>query len=336
MFSTLKENFPEAEFGGSQGDSCFVVLPVWLGSQKIDSEALAAGLLVTMNIVYPNDDLTHRQNLNENGYSGLQFDYKRKVDGTLFRYRIRILHEGEFGYLAAAWTQRNEENADTVLNDALSRVKITVPNTNTPAGRLHFSAQDLKNQGYVLNQVGLFYFKSDEYKKALPLFHAAVDADSTNTIRVNNLLLTWSRLNRPKDGLDYLNAQPKELLDKPEFRAFQAYFQSKCSLTDEAITNYARVFSGGYRDEEDFKSYINLLITTHQYDRGMAEVEQYLKSEDSASIRLLIADIYREKQDYGKAVSFLKSEHDKVPYNSKTELSPRHTVLTNFVFSSII
>jgi len=317
VFSTLKENFPEAEFGGSQGDSCFAVLPVWLGSQKIDSEALAAGLLVTMNIVYPDDDLTHRQNLNDDGGSGLQFDYKRKVDGTLFRYRIRVLHEGEFGYLAAAWTQRNQENADTVLNDALSRVKIAVPKTNVPAGRLHFSDQDRKNQGYVLNQVGLFYFKSEEYEKALPLFRAAIDADSTNTVRVNNLLLTWSRLDRPKDGLDYLNAQPRELLGKPEFRAFQAYFQSKCSLTDEAITNYAKAFSSGYRNEEDFKDYINLLITTRQYDKGIAEVEQYLKSGDSAGIRLLIANIYREKQDYGKAVSFLKAEHDKSPYNSK-------------------
>ena len=317
VYSTLRENFPEAEFGGSQGDSCFVVVPVWLGGQKIDTEALAASLLGTMNIVYPNDDIGHRQNLDENGSSGLQFDYKRKVDGTLLRYRMRILQEGEFGYLAVAWTQRNEENAGLVLNDALSRVKIIASNTNN-AGHLYFSEQDRKNQGYVLNQAGLVYFNSEEYEKALPLFRAAVEADSTNTVRVNNLLLTWSRLNRSKDGLDYLNTQGEKLLDKPEFRSFQAYFQSKCSRTDEAITNYAKAFSSGYRDEEDFKNYINLLIATRQYDRGMSEVEQYLRSGDSAGIRLLTADIYSGKKDYDKAVSFLKSEHAKAPYNSKT------------------
>jgi len=316
-FSSLKENFPEAEFGGSQGDTCFAILPVWLGEQNVDLDALAAGLLDTMNITYPGDDFTHRKVQNEAGDSRLQFDYQRTIDETLYRYRIKIIHAGEFGYLAVAWTLRNEDSADAILNDALERIKISAPKAETLKSQLKFNNQDYKNQAYVLNQAGLVNFNSDEYEKALPLFQAAVAADRTNSAHINNLLLTLSRLNRPKEGLEFLDGQPKELLEKPEFITFKAYFQSKCSLTDEAITNYARAFSNGYRNEADFRDYINLLNAARQYDKALAEVGRYLQAGDSLTIRLLTAEIYQDKQDYGQAVKFLKVEHDKTPYNSK-------------------
>ena len=316
-FKTLKEDFPEAEFGGSQGDSCFAVLPVWLGDGRIDLDALTAGLLATVNVKYPDDDLTHRQAINENGYPGLQFDYNRKVEGKTFRYRARVIYAGEFGYMTVAWTLRNEESVDAILNDALARVKIATLQSGATSGKFQLGGQDQKNQAFVLNQAGLYHFNAGEYEKALPLFRAAIATESTNTIRIENLLLTWCRLGRPKEGLDYLVSQPKEVLEKPSIRAYLAYLQSRCSLTDEAITNYAKVFSDGYRNEDDFKEYINLLTTTRQYDKGLAEVEQYLKSEDTVGVRLLTAEILRGKKDYDKAVDFLKTEHNKAPYNSK-------------------
>lgn len=239
------------------------------------------------------------------------------MNDTLYRYRIRIIQAGEFGYLTVAWTARNEENADAVLNDALDRIKISPPQIFPLQSQLTFSDQDRSNQGYVLNQAGLFFFRSEEYERALPLFHAAIAAGSTNMDQINNLLLTWSRLGRYKEGLDFLDAQPKTLLEKPDFLTFKAYFQAKCSLTDEAITNYAKVFSTGYRSEEDFGDYIKLLTTTRQYDKALTELKQYQQAGDSLSIRLLNATIYRDKQEYGQSVKLLKVEHDNAPYNSK-------------------
>lgn len=316
-FSSLKEDFPEAEFGGSQGDSCFAILPVWLGGQNIDIDTLATSLLSEMNITYPGDDFIHRQELNEEGESQLQFDFKRTIKDTIYRYRFRIIHRGEFAYLMAAWTVRNEENADEVLNDALKRINVSAPKLVTLKTRLAFSAQDKINQGYILNNVGLRHFKSEEYEKALPLFKAAIAADTTNTDPINNVLLTWSRMGRYKEALDFLDQQPKGLQDKPEFIAFKAYLQMRSSLNDEALANYAKAFATDYRDEADFKDYINLLIETRQYDTALTEVRKFLQVGDVLNIRLLIADIYHGKQDYNQAVSFLKAEHDKAPYNAK-------------------
>jgi len=316
-FPSLKETFPEAEFGGSQGDSCFVVLPVWLGNQRIDMDALAAGLLTTMNITYPEGDFTHRQTQSNETESSLQIDYQRTIDNSLYRYRLKIVHAGEFGYLAAAWSMRNAENADGVLNDALKRIKFSPPTNSLSSNQMVFSEQDRKNQSHILNQAGLYYFNSEQYERALPLFHAANAVDSTNSAVIYNLLLTFARLEQPREGLNFLESQPTNLLADPDLASFEAFFQSKCSLTDEAITNYARIFSGGYRSESDFKDYINLLIDDRQYDRALAEVDRYLQAGDTLSIRLLKADVYRDKKDYVQAVALLKSEHDNAPYNTK-------------------
>jgi len=317
VFPKLGEDFSEAEFGGSQGESCFVVVPVWLGAQRIDNEALAAGFLATMNIAYPDNDFTHRQEENEEGNSRLQFDYQRTIEGTAYRYRVRIIHLGEYAYMVAAWTVRNDEHVDAILNDAIERVKSTAPKSIMLKSTQQFSSQDLKNQGQILNQAGLFYFKAEQYERGLPLFRAANAIDRTNSDRISNVLLTLSRLKRPKDGLEFLAAQPKEILEKPDLLSFKAYFLKNNSQTQEAITNYAKAFSAGYRSDEDFEDYIDLLTTTRQYDRALTEVGQYLQGGDSLTVRLLNADIYRAKHNYRQAVKFLEGEHGKAPYNSK-------------------
>jgi len=316
-FPALKESFPEAEFGASQGDSCFVVLPVWLGNQKVDMDVLAAGLLTTMNITYPDDDFTHRQIQGNENQSSLQVDYQRTIDNSLYRYRIKITHAGEFAYLAAAWTKRNEENADSVLSDALNRIKISPPTNSLSSNVMVFSDRDRKNQSRLLNETGLNYFNSAQYKRALPLFHAANVIAGTNSDYICNLLLTFSRLDQPKEGLNFLASQPTNLMADPNIVSFEAYFQSKCSLTEAAITNYARIFSAGYRSETDFKDYINLLIDNRQYDRALAEVDRYLQAGDTLSIRLLKAGVYRDKKNYGQAIAILKAEHDNAPFNAK-------------------
>jgi tetratricopeptide (TPR) repeat protein len=326
-FPSLKTDFPNAEFGGSQGDSCFTVTPVWLGTNAVDIEALAAGFLSIMNIAYPDNDFTHRQVQNEAGVTGLQMDYKRTIDGTIYRYRLKIIHSGEFGYFVAAWTIRNEENADAILNDAQDRVRFSAPKVPPFTNQLLFGDQDLKNQAYILNQAGLFYFNQEDYENALPFFRAAISVTSTNTIYINNLLLGFCRAGHPQEGLDFINSQPQSILDSPDSLCYKAYFQSKCSLVEEATTNYCKLFSNGYRSDDDFKDYINLLISSRQFDRALSEVGTYLLAGDSLNIRLLKAAIYEGKGDDNQAVNILKTEHDNAPYNSKITRQLINTML---------
>lgn len=323
-YASLKKNVPEAEFGGSRGDSCFIVIPVWLGGQKTGADDLATGLLSSMNIKYTDAELVHRKKINEGDTQGLEFDFQRTIDSKLFKYRIRTIRRGEFGYLLAAWTVRNKD-VDSILDDALDRVKIMAPVTTIPKNQLHFNAQDLKNQAEVNNEIGLFYYNAGEYERALPFFKTAA-ADGSRTY-LGNALLTLCHLDRPQEGLDYMNGLPVSWLTPPEIQVYQAYFQSKSSLVAEAITNYAQVFARGYRNESDFGDYIDLLISTTQYNRALQETKEYLAAGDSASVRLLLADIYRAIPDYESALKLLNEEHAKTPYKANVTRKLVRTLL---------
>ncbi|MFO1513595.1 MAG: DUF3857 domain-containing protein [Verrucomicrobiota bacterium] len=316
-FTSLKTNFPRAEFGASRGDSCFAILPVWLCQQECEPDALTSALLNTMNIEYPDEALTNRVPIAEGDFRGEQFDFTREVDRTAFQYRFRILQGKGCAYLIAAWTQRRGTDVDAVLQDALGRV--TFPPTGMAAFGTNaaFADQETKNQGYVLNQAGLYFFRAEDYEKALPLLRAAVSVDKTNLDYLQNLLLTWSRSARSQEGLAFLETVAPELLAKPEILAFRAYFQSKCSLVDQALTNYAKAFVLGYRDESDLRDFVNLLLDQYQYERAHAAVDSYLKIGDSLDVRLLRADICREEKNFQRGIDLLKVEHQKAPYNAK-------------------
>ncbi|PYJ62277.1 MAG: hypothetical protein DME24_04310 [Verrucomicrobia bacterium] len=316
-FSSLEQTMPLAECGASQGDSCFVVVPAWLGGEKLQPQALASGLLGTMNVAYPNENLINRKPLTDGNVAGEQFDFEREIEGRVYRYRFKILQGDGVGYLVAAWTLRRAADAEATLTDALARVRFTARPAAQAFANGEFTARENKTQGFVLNGAGLFHFNSGDHEHALPLFRAAARANREESLYVINTLQAWRHLDRPKEALDFLNEQPSNIATVPAVRAHQAYFQANSSLTDQALTNYARLFAEGYRNDSHFGEYVNLLNLQRQYDVALTAVEKYLKTEDSVAVRLQEAEIHRLKRDFPKAISLLKAQREKAPFNGQ-------------------
>ena len=160
---------PLAEFGASQGDSCFVVVPAFLGGEKLQRQALSSALLATMNVAYPNEKLMNRKALWEEDLGGEQFDFEREAEGHTYRYRFKVLQGGGVGYLVAAWTLRRAVDVEAALTDALARVRFTSRPAFPLSSSGEFTARDKKTQGLVLNQAGLFHFNSGDYANLLML-----------------------------------------------------------------------------------------------------------------------------------------------------------------------
>jgi len=149
------------------------------------------------------------------------------------------------------------------------------------------------------------------------LFRAASRANREESLCVINALLAWRHLDRPKEALDFLDAQPASISTLSAVRAQQAYFQANSSRTDQALTNYARLFAEGYRNDGHFGEYANLLMLQRQYDVALSAVEKYLKTEDSVPVRLLEAEVHRLTRDFPKAISLLKVQREKAPFNGQ-------------------
>src|SRR5439155_16500585 len=216
-----------------------------------------------------------------------------------------------------AWTMRRPEDAEATLSDALTRVRLAARPAALLSSSIEFTAREKKTQGFALNQAGLFHFNSGDYEQALRLFRAASRANREESLCVINALLAWRHLDRPKEALDFLDAQPASISTLSAVRAQQAYFQANSSLTDQALTNYARLFAEGYRNDGHFGEYANLLMLQRQYDVALSAVEKYLKTEDSVPVRLLEAEVHRLTRDFPKAISLLKVQREKAPFNGQ-------------------
>ena len=333
--TALEKDFPHAEFGAGLADSGFTVMAAVMGGETLDSEALVSALLSEFNVPYPSENLTHRQAIGDGGLTGLQFDFLREVEGTPMRYRFKILHGQGDAYLLAGWTRRRGTNAEAVLADALGRVKFNPqPGPSLPAEPL--TERELKTQGFILNQAGLFHFRASNFERALPLFRAAARVNRHESLYAGNALQAYSQLERPQEALAFLNDLAPTLLARPEMKAWLAYFQGLSSLTEQATTNYASLFAGDYRSDTHFSEFIKLLCQQRQHDQALGAIQKYLQAEDSVAVRVLEAEIYRAKRDYSKAISLLQIQREKAPFNHQVPAALAETMLQAGQFSEAI
>ncbi len=314
-YSNMQKDFPQAEFGASRGDSCFVVVPVALAGEKPALDNLTAGLLAIMNVNYPDDFLKNRRDYGTNGLEGVQYEYEHDVNKVHYHYRFGILRDAENAFLVAAWTSRKDSDARAILDDAFARVRFSPTPLQLLSTKRDYTTRELKTQAFVLNQAALFSYNAGDFEQALPLFRAASRANPAEKLYAMNAFLTWSHLDRPRDALACMDSLPPATLQSPKARAWQAYFQAEASLTDQAITNYAAIFAGGYRDDAQLARYVRLLNSEHRYAESLSTIASYQKKEDSIPVRLLEAETCRLQGDLPGALKLLKQLHDKSPFN---------------------
>lgn len=304
---------PEAEFGVINGNQCMAVVPVWLRGETLEPEALIGGLMGAVNVQYPNESGIQRSEVQSESFKGVEVACDRTVGGNLFHYRFRVTQSQGVGYLVAAWTTQSN-NFTPILEDAVKRFELTAKTPELSSGT-EFGKSELKTQSVVLNGAGLYHFSAGEYDRALALFQLAAQVEPTNRVYVANALLCYRNLKRYAEALVFIDKQSAALQHTPDVRLKLAFFQSQTGQVDAALTNYAAIFEGGYRNELAFEEYLTLLNRMESYDRGLAAVEAYLKIEDTTRVRQLHALEYRFKKQYPKAIEILKAELVKSPFD---------------------
>lgn len=313
-FDDLEQEFPEAEFGALQVATGFAVVPVWLAGESLEPDALAAGLLSTMDIAYPEERGLRRQELTRANLTGLEFGYEREIDGTDFTYRLQVLQRDGFAYLVAAWVDQNSPDRDARLADALSRIEFTTPPIPL-ASRDDFTPRERETRAAVLNQAGLFYFKAQDFERARSAFTAAVRSFAHDSQYAVNALTAWSYLQAPAEALRFATTQVTLHPEESELRAYQAYYQWQADLPDDAITNYAGLFAGGYRSDEHFPDYLRLLEESRGPAAALAALDDYQNGGDSAALRLAQARLLTEQGEPLRAVEVLRAERTRSPFD---------------------
>jgi len=303
-----------AEFGALRGqDTAFVVVPMYLMGNEPHPEALTGAMLATLQIPYPSESIQNLKSIGSGPKGGMELDYQRTVGQGDFKYRIQITRHRGYAYMIAAWVHSAAGNLDQVFSDAVQRVSFKLPSGGGPTIERLSAAQSLSHS-YLFNEMGLFYFKARQYEASIPYFKQAFECSATNSVYIGNLLDAYGATSRAREGLEYLEGHSGLLMEHPKLRAYQAWLLGQEHRTAEAVTNYARLFKGGFQSEEHFTEYVDLLSQLGRTEEAATEIEQYLRGRESLKVRLLQAQLYNARKKHDEAIRVLKPLREKYPY----------------------
>ncbi len=321
--TAMAKNLPIAEYTGwnDQESLGLFVIPVCLLGQNPPEESLKHAMIQVLGFAGPGADIRNEKATTHRGLSGVHLRVEASGDGDRYDYHLEILRNENWAYLLGAYTAKDSVR-DNVrkLDRALNQVVFHTPTNVPPELEARFNDQDKHRHGLVFNGIGLFYYNARQFENSADWFQKAFAFDPKNNVFLLNVANALRNAGMDREALDRLEKHPRILAESQPARAAQASLQLRLENVDQALANFSALFAEGYRDDNAFVEYVSLLSQTRQLEVALGAVERYLKSNDSATMRLLEARLRKQKGDFAKAIELLRTQIAKYPYNAELAL----------------
>ncbi len=318
-WAALETELPAATFGALHADDgALMVTAVALQDLQPHPEAIYTSFGGLLGARLNEGQAEGRRPITSGPFSGIETQVKViSAKNEEFSYRLRVLHGGGVAYLAAAWVQSSHPRRDEVLTDGLERV-VWPPAPPAPVPGSRLTEAEKRGHRMFYNGAGMVYFEAHEYERSARFFQAALDlnGDKSDTPYLANVVQAWSRAGKQREALAALEGHSVLLGARPDLRAEQALLLGETGQADRALTNYAKLFADGFRNEAHFKEYAGLLSQSGQTERALAEVEKYLQARESADIRVLQAGLLKQQKKFDQAIALLQAQRQKNPFHA--------------------
>lgn len=318
----MSKNLPSAELTvwDETREVGLFVIPIALLNWRPDGEAVTQAMLDYFGITVGGPEVQQAKSIVEPPLSGVQFPFERGSATSQTTYRAKVLSNSKRAYLVGAYQAKGTEEAGRALEKELARVKFVPENAFVTPPQDKLNNSDKQRHGLFFNNLGLFYYRAQQFQKSADYFREGFDFNPQSPVFLENLTRAFWESGKQRDALDGLESHPELVEQKPSLRALEASLQAQLDKLDAALTNFATLFAGGYREDDYFKEYVNLLLETKP-DAALEVVEKYLLESDSAVIRALQAKVYLAKKETAKAIDLLKAQAQKYPFNSDLKIS---------------
>ncbi len=311
--SNLATIAPDAEFGVQNYSGDFLeIVPLALGNHDPDLDTLTSAFLAHFATVYPGDSVLDQKDVRHGPLAGYELTLARtSTSGRELRSRAQVLKGHGFAYLLIATTTRTDGSADATLDDIIGRVDFD--EAPMPPDLTLMTTRERYARAGLLNSIGIVYSQANRPEDALEYFKEARGSNKYDSTYALNVTDTFIATGRFKAALDDLRAYLGNSEPTDKLKARLAFLESKTGAVNDALSTYGALFDGGFRDDEYFTSYIDLLMETRQYDAATDQIRKYLEQEDSVSIRVLLANVYQKAGNTAQALDTLHEQQQKYP-----------------------
>jgi tetratricopeptide (TPR) repeat protein len=317
VWEDRENDAPSADFGAVIGQhAAFMVVPAYLMGLDANLDSVTYALLQRMDIEYPSKGITDLDHVEADGVAGYDFRFTRKSGTSEYVYRMRVRVRGGEALLLSGWVDKGVASALEQVDEAVEAVVIDGESPPAPDEE-GFSELEAHRHAMVANDIGIFYYDARDIPKAVEFWRVAARLAPTDKAVVSNYVTGLQETGRHLDALNALDAYIGGFPQNYDLRAIRASLLTELGRTQEAVDTLAQLFEAGYRDDDRFTLYGDLLMKANQVERAINETARYLEKGESIAVVVLLANLHGSAGDHEKAVGILEERMKGIPLNAE-------------------
>ncbi|MFH1808719.1 MAG: transglutaminase domain-containing protein [Pseudomonadota bacterium] len=302
LWDDLETSAAEADCGAIRSQGAFLVIPFAHDDPRPAVPALSAALLSSMGIEFPSPDVQDVGLLKVPSGAFRRLRHQREIDGTRFSYTLQIVEGERVSLLVAVWSARDQAHADQLADALMPALHVEEPvdeGTALPPRLIHAQAT-------LRNGLGLYLFRTEQYERAARAFEQALDLVPDEATYLTNALDAFNRMGAHARAVELIATHAAPHGGLPAVRAWKAWHLKQAGRQAEALETYRELFRDGHGDDEDRRSYVDLLEQAGLWDEATVVLAEAAERTGSLALRLEQARLLQRRGDHPAAVTMLR------------------------------
>ncbi len=310
----LEDDYPHADVGyvGINGYGAVVMPLCWQGGAP-SRLALLETFLSRFGEDYPTPFIHTESEISKDGAVGSYLVGNEPVDGEDYAYHFWIVANENCAYTLAAWGPARDPATAGDLRWLWGRLQLRETPSVTAGGG---SDEQKAANAYFLNQVGTHYFDARSYRDAFRFLSQAADLDPGEPAYVMNALRVLVQIDAYREAYDWLRPRLPRYADNLDIRSWDAWLAYQTGDTEKAVRVYEELFSGTYREDNEFALYAGLLADREEWEKLEDEFDSYASEGMTETLRKLQADLHSRRGNYEQALTILDSMIEGRPFSA--------------------
>ena len=313
-WSDIRQDYEYADTGflGIKGYGAVIMPFCWRGDPP-NQVALNEVFLERFGESYPAAFLRSETEIERDGMRGAYLVGNDSIDGDEFTYHFWIVSTDRCAYSFAAWGPADNDDTVRDLRAAWRRVSYTdAPRILDGEATEHEAAIN----AYFLNQVGMHYFDARSYREAYRYLAQAADLAKDRPAYLMNALRVLSEIDAYDEAYAWLQPRMAEFATNLDVRSWDAWLAYQTGDLDKAIDVYDELFAEGYREDEEFSLYANLLADRGEWDKLETALTTYAAEGMTDTLWRLQADLHTRRGNYTEALAILDRLSSDRPFSA--------------------
>ena len=314
-WSAYSEDYPFADIGalGAKGYGAVLMPVCWQGTPP-NRAALLDVFMEQFGEEYPSSFISNEQGIEKDGALGLYMSGKDLADGETYLYEFWMASNDRCAYVLGTWGP--DALPDT--REDTARFWDGIELLESP-GVFAAGAADTEraSNAFFLNRLGMHYFDARSYREAFRYLEQATDLDPSESSYPMNALRVLSELDAYQEAYDWLQPRLENYPDDLYVRSWDAWLSYQTGDNDKAVSLYKELFAAGYREDEEFRIYMELLADRGDWEQLDAEFAAYAGAELNESMKLLKATLLSQRDRHEDALAILDELSVGRPFNAE-------------------